>query len=153
MAIPKMFSGRHKSHRKGGWQRRQNRQLLRRLYSTRSARGLSGEEGRRPRSRSLDITLTQCCQTGFLLHWIASCRAVWMQCWRNPDKQSSCYSGWHPAAQYGCNADAILPNRLPFMLDGILLRSMDAILTQSWQTGLFVSCDPVLRQCCPDIDT
>ena len=53
MEILKMHSGRHKPHRKGGWQGRQNRQLLRRLYSTRSA-GPKWEEGRRPLSRSLD---------------------------------------------------------------------------------------------------
>ena len=40
--------------------------------------------------RSVDAMLTQYCQTGFLLGWMTSCRAVWMQCWRNAAKQVSC---------------------------------------------------------------
>ena len=78
---------------------------------------------------SMDAMLTQSWQTVFLLLWMASYCAVWMQCWRITAKQGTCYAEWHLVAQYGCNADAILPNR-PFL-----------------------SCDPVLRQCCPEIDT
>ena len=93
---------------------------------------------------SVDAMLTQYCQTGFLLGWMASCRAVWMQCWRNTAKQASCYAGWHPAAQCGYNADAILLNRLPFRLDGILPLSMDTMLTHSCQTGILY---PVIQHC------
>ena len=67
-----------------------------------------------------------------------SCHAVWIQSWRNTAKQASCYAGWHPAAQCGCNADAILPNRLPVRLDDILSRSVDAMLTQCCQTGFLL---------------
>ena len=40
--------------------------------------------------------------------------------------------------QYGYNPDAILPNRLPVKLDGILPRSVDAMLTQYCQTGFLL---------------
>ena len=64
--------------------------------------------------------LTQYCQTGFLLGWRTFCRA------------------------YGYNADAILPNTLPFRLDGILPRSMDTMLTHYCQTGILY---PLIQYC------
>ena len=80
----------------------------------------------------MDAMLTQYCQTVFLLLWMASCRAVWKQCWRNTAKQATCYAGWHLVAQYGCIADVILPNR-SFC---ILWFSIASMLTWYWHVTL-----------------